>query len=88
MEVDQYIAAGDKTRKRALPDNAEDEEITNRPTAPPAFDLYRMRQQRRHVAASWTVATFWDIGTVKWRHDDFMITSWWRDITVPEILEL
>ena len=56
MAVDQYMAAGgvtggDTSRKRGPPD-AEDEDITNRTTAPPAFDLYRMRQQRRHVAAS------------------------------------
>lgn len=49
MDVDQYMSSndrGERVKKRHL-DEEEDDGPT-RTTAPPAFDLYRMRQQRRH----------------------------------------
>ena len=56
MDVDQYMSStdrGDRSKKRHL--DEEEEEGPTRTSAPPAFDLYRMRQQRRHdTAAMWT----------------------------------
>jgi len=53
MDVDQYMSSsdrGDRAKKRHL--DEEEEEGPTRAVAPPAFDLYRMRQQRRHDTAT------------------------------------
>ena len=53
MDVDQYMSStdrGDRSKKRHL--DEEEEEGPTRTVAPPAFDLYRMRQQRRHDTAA------------------------------------
>ena len=53
MDVDQYMSdvRSDKARKRQHPEGEEEEEEQPNPVAPPAHDVYRMRQQRRHITA-------------------------------------
>ena len=71
MDVDQYMSSsdrGDRAKKRHL--DEEEEEGPTRAVAPPAFDLYRMRQQRRHDTATiWVLSRDFHITIVVFHRD-------------------